>query len=90
MESRSCSRIWRGSTVWVISRMRSASVDFPWSMWAMIEKLRMRLWSTAMRGVEGSCWPLSPRVERDAVAAFRPGGAPVSGGCGLSRPPRST
>jgi hypothetical protein len=21
--------------------MRSASVDFPWSMWAMIEKLRM-------------------------------------------------
>src|SRR6201999_1597255 len=25
----------------VTSRMRSASVDFPWSMWAMIEKLRM-------------------------------------------------
>ena len=24
-----------------VSRMRSASVDFPWSMWAMIEKLRM-------------------------------------------------
>jgi hypothetical protein len=24
--------------------MRSASVDFPWSMWAMIEKLRM-CWS---------------------------------------------
>jgi hypothetical protein len=24
--------------------MRSASVDFPWSMWAMIEKLRM-LWA---------------------------------------------
>jgi hypothetical protein len=22
--------------------MRSASVDFPWSMWAMMEKLRMR------------------------------------------------
>jgi len=31
----------RGSTVWVVSRMRSASVDFPWSMWAMIEKFRM-------------------------------------------------
>jgi hypothetical protein len=29
--------------VWVSSRMRSASVDFPWSMWAMIEKLRMWL-----------------------------------------------
>jgi hypothetical protein len=25
--------------------MRSASVDFPWSMWAMIEKLRMSDWS---------------------------------------------
>ena len=29
------------STVWVISRMRSASVDFPWSIWAMMEKFRM-------------------------------------------------
>jgi len=27
---------------------RSASVDFPWSMWAMMQKLRMRDWS--MRG----------------------------------------
>jgi hypothetical protein len=25
--------------------MRSASVDLPWSMWAMIEKLRMCAWS---------------------------------------------
>jgi hypothetical protein len=25
--------------------MRSASVDFPWSMWAMMEKLRMCCWS---------------------------------------------
>ena len=32
----------RGSTAPVSSRMRSASVDLPWSMWAMIEKLRMR------------------------------------------------
>src|SRR5688572_2492871 len=36
----------RPVTVFVISRMRSASVDFPWSMWAMIEKLRMCAWST--------------------------------------------
>src|SRR4051794_10870317 len=41
MESSSCGRWSRGSTAPVISRMRSASVDFPWSMWAMIEKLRM-------------------------------------------------
>ena len=41
IESSSCGRWSRGSTAPVISRMRSASVDFPWSMWAMIEKLRM-------------------------------------------------
>src|SRR4051812_25473894 len=44
IESSSCGRWLRGSTVPVTSRMRSASVDFPWSMWAMIEKLRM-CWS---------------------------------------------
>src|SRR5215207_2101058 len=46
IESSTCARIARGSTVFVISRMRSASVDLPWSMWAMIEKLRMCAWST--------------------------------------------
>src|SRR3954452_24140181 len=45
IESSTWARIDRGSTVFVISRMRSASVDFPWSMWAMIEKLRMCAWS---------------------------------------------
>src|SRR5436853_2843019 len=39
--SSSCGRCLRGSTAPFVSRMRSASVDFPWSMWAMIEKLRM-------------------------------------------------
>src|SRR3954447_19073642 len=52
MESSTWARIDRGSTVCVISRMRSASVDFPWSMWAMMQKLRILLWS-AMR------WPSS-------------------------------
>jgi hypothetical protein len=33
----------------VISRMRSASVDLPWSMCAMIEKLRILLWSIGFR-----------------------------------------
>src|SRR5580704_366039 len=41
MESRYCSRMRRGSTAWVSSRMRSDNVDFPWSTWLMIEKLRM-------------------------------------------------
>jgi hypothetical protein len=29
--------------------MRSASVDFPWSMWAMIEKFLMLLAGAGMR-----------------------------------------
>ena len=42
MESRYCSRIRRGSTAPVSSRMRSERVDLPWSTWLMMEKLRMR------------------------------------------------
>ena len=42
IESSTCARMSRPVTVSVSSRMRSASVDLPWSMWAMIEKLRMR------------------------------------------------
>src|SRR5262245_34872557 len=42
IESRSCSRISRSETAPVSSRMRSASVDLPWSMCAMIAKLRLR------------------------------------------------
>ncbi len=34
--------IWRASSVCVSSRNRSASVDLPWSMCAMMEKLRRR------------------------------------------------
>ena len=37
----------RASTAPVSSRIRSDSVDLPWSMWAMIEKLRMRARSMA-------------------------------------------
>src|SRR3954447_89092 len=45
IESSTCSRICRGSTGWVSSRMRSASVDLPGSMCGMIEKWRMWRWS---------------------------------------------
>ena len=45
IESSTCARMSRPVTVFVTSRMRSASVDFPWSMWAMIEKFRIRSWS---------------------------------------------
>src|SRR6185369_8736203 len=47
MSSRNCADISRAETAPVRSRSRSASVDFPWSMCAMIEKLRMRSVSRA-------------------------------------------
>jgi hypothetical protein len=40
IESRYWARMSRASTAPVISRMRSLSVDLPWSMWAMTLKLR--------------------------------------------------
>src|SRR5262249_24688239 len=54
IESSSCSRISRPVTVSVSSRMRSARVDLPWSMWAMIEKLRILLWSIENGGERGA------------------------------------
>ncbi len=42
MVSSNCSRMSRSATVPVRWRKRSASVDLPWSMWAMMQKLRMR------------------------------------------------
>src|SRR3989338_2812786 len=45
----------------VNSRMRSASVDFPWSMWAMMQKLRM--WSSFIE-----MRPRSRQAERDVFS----------------------
>src|SRR5436190_5423687 len=60
IESRYCSRISRASTAPVSSRMRSDSVDLPWSMWAMIEKFRMRArsmtWRAAGQGGVKRCY----------------------------------
>ena len=42
IRSRYCARMARGSTTPVICSIRSASVDLPWSMWAMMQKFRMR------------------------------------------------
>ena len=41
MRSRYWARIVRSSTTPVSCSMRSASVDLPWSMWAMMQKLRI-------------------------------------------------
>src|SRR5688500_15973134 len=48
LESRCCALMSRWATVPVSSRMRSASVDLPWSMWATVQKLR--LFSVSMSG----------------------------------------
>src|SRR5579885_2810887 len=48
IESMICSCMSRRAIVPVASSRRSASVDLPWSMWAMIEKLRMRDGSVVM------------------------------------------
>ena len=47
IRSRYCARICRGSTTPVSCSIRSASVDLPWSMWAMMQKFRMRPGSVA-------------------------------------------
>ena len=46
IESSTWACISRLVSVPVASKSRSASVDLPWSMWAMMQKLRMRDWST--------------------------------------------
>ena len=67
MESRYCSRMSRGSTAWVSSRMRSDSVDLPWSTWLMMEKLRMRSGlSTALGAYRRWHRALVPREEAAA------------------------
>ena len=50
IESSSCSFISRSETVPVDWISRSASVDFPWSMWATMEKLRIRAVSVMAPG----------------------------------------
>ena len=58
IRSRYCARICRGSTTPVICSMRSARVDLPWSMCAMMQKLRMRRGSVApMMLTPGSSGP---------------------------------
>ena len=49
IESRYWSRIERASTAPVSSRMRSDSVDLPWSTWLIIEKFLIR----SVAGTEG-------------------------------------
>src|SRR5215213_2945510 len=68
MESSSCARINLESTVRVSSRMRSASVDLPWSIWAMMQKLRMRDWSAIRVRLETTSQPAAD--EREDLRRF--------------------
>src|SRR3954470_24060498 len=57
IRSRYWARMSRAATAPVSSRRRSASVDFPWSMWAMMQKLRISsggVTGTELRGVSGT------------------------------------
>src|SRR5215207_6625775 len=65
IESSTCSRISRSDSVWVSSRMRSASVDLPWSMCATIEKLRILPWGCISGGSSG---PADERQEHVQLA----------------------
>ena len=50
IRSRYCARIARSSTTPVSWSIRSASVDLPWSMWAMMQKFRIRSGGVAWGG----------------------------------------
>ena len=57
IESRICSVVSRSGTVPVRCRKRSARVDLPWSIWAIMQKLRM--WAVGdWSGMGGSAFPV--------------------------------
>jgi len=57
IESSICAFMSRAATVPVIWMSRSARVDLPWSIWATMEKLRMR--SSVIMGARIACPALS-------------------------------
>src|SRR4051795_10591874 len=82
MRSRYWARIWRPSTSPVTSSIRSASVDLPWSMWAMMQKFRMRAGSVAA----GVVTVLPSSHARARGTAFDPGAAVTSVGAARRLP----
>ena len=73
----------RRATVPVTSSRRSASIDFPWSMWAMIEKLRM-----SSRSTEGTAASYSNRASAPSARVPVPAAPPLRTGA-LGSAPRS-
>src|SRR6266511_1267311 len=76
IESRTCGRC-PLATAPVSSRKRSASVDLPWSMWAMIEKLRIRsMRSPSMARAPVQAWTIAWGILGGARVRFTtPSGA---------------
>src|SRR5262245_54209570 len=76
MASSTCSFMSFDEIVCVISSRRSASVDFPWSMWAMMQKLRVRSGGMRLKSARSSC-PSAGARALEAEAEPRPdlGGA---------------
>ena len=72
IRSRYWARIRRGSTTPVICSIRSARVDLPWSMWAMMQKLRMRAGSVRSAGIGAGVTDASLTVGRTRVRAQGP------------------
>src|SRR3954462_15046389 len=97
MRSRYWARMLRPSTIPVTSSMRSASVDLPWSMWAMMQKFRMRAGSVVAGVVTVS--PSShartggtafdPASSRSAVPGRADAGLPDAMRPGAPAPPAS-
>src|SRR5687767_409784 len=69
IESSTCSAISRSASPPHIWMKRSASVDLPWSMCAMMEKLRMRCWGVKAEPCKRSAIlaQLGDRLRRQAV-----------------------
>src|SRR5215471_10317040 len=85
IESRYCSRMSRASTAPVSSRMRSDSVDLPWSTWAMIEKLRMRERSMGVIDATAGCREQADHVSWAPWVAWHAQRCRTAGEC---TPPR--
>src|SRR5947208_2633467 len=85
IESRTCSIISRCERAPVTSRSRSARVDLPWSMCAMIEKLRMKLRSMRCEGSPELNYPTGRlKAAKELVYSDRELGKQIAGE-GLAR-----
>src|SRR5439155_17726016 len=84
IRSRYCARICRPSTTPVSCNIRSASVDWPWSMWAMMQKFRIRSGSVApgssVGGTVVRSWSVVGRFARTVGPhRTRAAGVPAAG-----------